>query len=233
MENILPKVRVFGDSIMKGIFYHEPEGRYMVSAVLQPQLVALRLGLEVQATTLFGCTVTKGMQLLQRALANGMQCDYAVLEFGGNDCDFLWDEVSAFPEGEHVPKTPLKVFSATLRSMIGLLRSNRIEPLLMTLPPIDSERYLTHVCRTGLVRSNILHWLGDVNVIARHQELYSLQIATTAADTHCRLLDIRSGFLARKDCMSLICNDGIHPNEEGHELMLRLLADYREAYRSA
>ncbi len=226
----MEKLRIFGDSIMKRVVYNKEENRYKMLPVEAVDTLSSKLGLEIINSTIFGCTIGKGMQLLQRALQKNLSCDYVLLEFGGNDCDFLWDEVSLQPTQPHQPKTPLSQFSATLKEMISLLTAHHIEPLLTTLPPIDSERYLTHICRSGLSRKNILTWLTDIKAIERFQELYSLQIAKIAIETNTRLIDIRSGFLKRKDCGSLICEDGIHPNEKGHALILELLEDYRQSY---
>ncbi|NCB02790.1 MAG: SGNH/GDSL hydrolase family protein [Spirochaetia bacterium] len=223
-------VRIFGDSIMKRVVYNESDNRYRMLPVEAVNDFGSRLGLEIINSTIFGCTIGKGMQLLQRALTKGLTCDYVLLEFGGNDCDFLWQEVALKPTEDHQPKTPLDEFNETLKSMISLLIDRGIKPLLTTLPPIDAERYLSHICRDGLNRKNILSWLTDIKAIERFQELYSLQIAKIALETSTRLIDIRSGFLKRKDCGSLICEDGIHPNEQGHELILELLEDYREKH---
>jgi lysophospholipase L1-like esterase len=220
------KIRIFGDSILKGVVYSEKEDRYIPIKNNGFDRLGDLLGVEFQNSAMFGCTVTKGKDLLQRAMANGLHCDSVLLEYGGNDCDFLWDQVAADPDAIHLPKTPLEEFDLTLKHMISQLKRVDIVPILMTLPPIDAKRYLGHICRNGLDKNRILHWLGDIHNIERYQELYSLRIATVALETHTQMIDIRSGFLARKDCSSLICNDGIHPNEAGHALIMDLLADF-------
>ena len=75
--------------------------------------------------------------------------------------------------------------------------------------------------------------MTDEKAIERFQELYSLQIAKVALETQTRLIDIRSGFLKRKDCSSLLCKDGIHPNEQGHALILEIFEDYRKKQHMA
>jgi len=226
MSQTTRKIRIFGDSIMKGAVYNEEDDRYITIDDNRLTELEARLGIEIQNNTLFGCTVAKGRQLLQRAIAKGLDCDTALLEFGGNDCDYRWDEVSERPQEEHQSNTPVDIFEATLKTMITTLKAMNVVPVLMTLPPIISERYLTHICRNGLDRGNILQFLGEVGNIERRQELYSLKIAMIALETQTQLIDIRSGFLARRDCSSLICADGIHPNERGHELIMHLLSQY-------
>lgn len=225
-RDIQRKIRIFGDSILKGVVYSEEDNRYVPLQQNGFEQLGMTLGIEFQNSAMFGCTITKGMQLLQKALGKGLDCDSVLLEYGGNDCDFLWDEVSAQPDGKHLPKTPLTLFGQTLKAMIAQLRVMAIEPILMTLPPINADRYLTHICRGGLDRERILHWLGDLHNIERYQELYSLRVATVALETRTQLIDIRSGFLASRECSSLICMDGIHPSAKGHELIMDLLRDY-------
>ncbi|MGD1833564.1 MAG: SGNH/GDSL hydrolase family protein [Sphaerochaetaceae bacterium] len=223
----MERIRIFGDSILKRIVYSEQDNRYRTLPVEQVNELGKTLDLEIETTTIFGCTVTKGMQLLQRAMKKNLECDYVLLEFGGNDCDYLWDQVEQYPQQPHDPKTPLPVFSDMLITMISLLKEKHIEPLLVTLPPVDSRRYLDHICSSGLDKQKILSWLKDEKTIERHQELYSLQIAKIALETQTRLIDIRSAFLERKECSTLICKDGIHPNEKGHALILETFAQYR------
>jgi lysophospholipase L1-like esterase len=226
MNHMIKKMRIFGDSILKGVEYSEAEDRYVPLKHNGFEQLSLRLGIEFQNSAMFGCTVTKGMQLLQKAMEKGLHCDSVLLEYGGNDCDFLWDEVSIQPDRVHLPKTPLVEFERTLKAMILQLKKEHITPILMTLPPIDAKRYLQHICRKGLDRNSILQWLGDIHNIERYQELYSLRIATVALETHTHMIDVRSGFLARRDCSALIGEDGIHPNADGHALIIKLLGQY-------
>jgi lysophospholipase L1-like esterase len=229
----MKRLRIFGDSIMKGVVYRGQDKRYVKVDSYDVARLGSSLGYDVYNSSIFGCTVTKGLQQLQRAIQNGLACDYALVEYGGNDCDFLWDEIASNPFIDHQPKTPLPVFDTTLRSMVELLKQNGITPILMNLPPIDSSRYLNHICRNGLDKNRILEWLYDENNIERHQELYSLRISKVSVETNTNLIDIRSGFLARKDCAHLICEDGIHPSETGYALIAQLLSEYHSAKATA
>ncbi len=157
----------------------------------------------------------------------GYDADVVLLEFGGNDCDFNWAEVSEHPEREHQPNTPLDVFEQSYIAMISDLRRQHIHPLMMTIPPIDATRYLDWICHYGPDKTRILQFLGgDVQAIARFQELYSLSLFNIAAQTHTQIVDIRSSFLMRKDFPSLLCKDGIHPTEKGHQLITSVFADF-------
>ncbi len=196
-----------------------------------PPIVGLAqtYGLDIHNSSMFGSTISKGIKLLQRAISRGLSCEIALIEYGGNDCDYPWAEIAENPTGEFSPNTPLDVFADGLQKMVETLRAKKIQPIMMTLPPIDSIRYFTHICRTGLNKEAILSWLkGDIQSIARFQELYSLKVNAIAKQTETVLIDVRSAFLQRRDYASLICEDGIHPTQEGHLLIASSFADYLE-----
>ena len=145
-----------------------------------------------------------------------------VLEFGGNDCDFDWAAISETPQGRHRCHTPPETFVSEYREAVRLLRDGGRTPLMMSLPPILSERYLDFICRTGLSRQNILDWLGDPEAISRWQETYSNLIEQIAREELVRMIDLRRAFLESEQPLEdLICADGIHPSVKGQELIYR------------
>jgi len=224
---MIRRIRIFGDSILKGVIYDKSSNQY--SILENPPINGLgqTYGLDIHNSSMFGSTISKGIKLLQRSIERGLSCEIALVEYGGNDCDFPWADIAQNPTGEFSPNTPLEVFSSTLQKMVETLRAKRILPVLMTLPPIDSMRYLNHICRNGLNKEAILNYLqGDAQKIARFQELYSLKITSIAKETKTALIDVRSAFIQRCDFGSLICDDGIHPNREGHLLIASSLAEY-------
>lgn len=228
MQNV-KKIKIFGDSIMKGVLLDPTDFHYYTIANHGITWIEKEFNLEINNKAMFGCTVTKGMKLLERSKQKGFDCDIVLLEFGGNDCDFAWDKVAMSPEDEHFPNTPLDVFEDSYYKIISDLRQLKIHPLMMTIPPIDAERYLNWISQHGVDRERLLKWLGgDPQAIARYQELYSHTLSRIAANTHTQIVDIRSAFLSRRDFSSLLCLDGIHPNEKGHELITSVFADYAQ-----
>ncbi|WP_320127445.1 SGNH/GDSL hydrolase family protein [uncultured Sphaerochaeta sp.] len=227
MRTDIKKIRIFGDSILKGVVYDTENDKYVSMENPPMDQVVETYGLKIHNNSLFGCTVEKGEVMLQRAITKGLDCDVAVLEYGGNDCDFNWAAIAQNPEDEYMPNTPLELYAKTLEMMISSLRKQRVVPILMTLPPIDAGRYFNHVCRKGIDKAAVLSWLkGDIQTIERYQELYSLKINAIAYETGTTLIDIRSAFLQRRDCASLLCEDGIHPNYQGHLLIASLFSKY-------
>lgn len=222
MRDFYRKIGVWGDSVLKGVVFDEAKGGYRLLADGCAEGVARILNVPILNRSRFGWTIDKGLSQLERALGDGLDCDLVLLEYGGNDCDFDWEAVAADPDLPHQPHTPLPQFMDAYRQMIRMLRQHQIEPLLMSLPPIDGERYYEFIVSKGLDRDRILAFLGDIQQIYRHQESYSLAITGLAASEHCRYAPVREAFLSQRRFLDFLCADGIHPNERGHQLMQRV-----------
>ena len=211
-------VTVYGDSILKGVLYEN--GRYVLERGWERRL-AERFDLRVVNRSRFGGTLPKALARIEQDSA--VEADgeeYALLELGGNDCDYDWAAVSDAPEAEHVCKTPPERFLDGLRRAVRLLRGSGRTPVLTSLPPIDAELYLGFLCRGGLSRENIVRWLGDVQRIYRWQERYSQMVEQVAREEGAPLIDLRRPFL--RDARApeeLLCADGIHPSRLGQELL--------------
>jgi len=111
-------VYLFGDSVARGIVLDET-GSYAPIKESFASMVAEKLGIDIVNKARFGCTIGKGLELVRRFFGKDefpkTPGTIALMEFGGNDCDFRWDEISRNPEGIHVPATPLADFSRMYR----------------------------------------------------------------------------------------------------------------------
>ena len=224
------KLAIFGDSIMKGVQLKKDTGRYCVEDRLELDALAASYGFTLENRSRFGCTIGRGTELVLRQLENGLVADAVLLEYGGNDADFRWDEVAAAPDAEHDPNTPLPQFITRLGELVDAVRCHGILPVLMTLPPISASRYLDWITRNGLDRAAILHWLGDEGAIYRYQERYSNAIKSLAAQKAVPLIDVRDAFLQRRCLLPYLCEDGIHPNSAGQRLIRDALAERLAAF---
>lgn len=220
----MPCAYVYGDSLLKATV---PDEQFRYHFHLPEIMQRYALGhTQVVNRAKMGATVRKGRSLLQHDLERGMQADYALVAYGGNDSDYDWDAVQAAPEGEHHPRTELPEFRETMRSMLQQLRLQGVQPVLMTLPPIDAQRYLDFLCRDGRSCERIMRWLGDTQMIYRHQELYSDTVAKLAYETGTPLIPVRECFLDDHRLSGLIASDGIHLTVEGYGRLFDTLADW-------
>lgn len=216
----MKKIKIYGDSILKGVTFNEELNRYKLCGYRFDELK--ENGIEVENNCKMGATVEEGFEIMQDTLGECDKDTVVILEYGGNDCNFNWSEVSENPKGEFLPNTPAEKFQKVYLEMINYARSKGATVAVCNLVPIDSPRFMNWVSK-GLNFDNILNWLGDINRIARWQEYYSHIAEKVAKIAKCPVLDLRTGFLSHSSMPKMIGIDGIHPSPEGHSLIKEVL----------
>lgn len=225
---IYRKIEVFGDSILKGIQINPQNMRYHVDNNIDIAGIEATHSLSIRNFSKFGCTVTKGLSLIEKRLKTDEAfCDAIIMDYGGNDCDYNWKEVAERPDDEHLPNTPLDIFIDTYQKIIKLLKEKGIRPILTTLPPLDAQRFFDWFCN-GLNKANVLKWLEGVESIYRWQEHYSRTVEKIAAETNTLLVDVRGAFLNHGRVKRFLCEDGTHPNTEGQKIITGAFLDFIE-----
>lgn len=226
MKQIL-RAKIYGDSIMKGTIL---DAGYRYHAIMNEYLIKLydRFGIEVENRARFGITVMRGHSILLRDIDEGLDCELALVEFGGNDSDFKWSEISMEPDKEHLPLTSMADFKQNIASMTEELRAQGVQPIMMTLPPIEPNRYLDFVSRNGNSRENILKWLGYVEKIYETHKSYSDAVAEIAQERIVPLVDVRSAFPSGDALGEYMCIDGVHPDKKGYQLIADSFASFFE-----
>jgi len=220
------RVEIFGDSLLKGVQLNPESLRYHINNHLDVERIEQTHLLDIKNFAKFGCTVTKGLALIEKRLMGKEPfCDAIVMDFGGNDCDHNWQVVAERPDEEHLPHTPLDVFAETYYKIIARLKEHGIRPILTTLPPLDAPKFFHWFCN-GLDKANVLKWLGDVHVIYRWQENYSRTVEKIAAETNTLLVDLRGAFLKHRSLDLLLCQDGTHPNTEGQKVITQAFLEF-------
>lgn len=209
---------------MKGVIMNKSNGKYVFDPNMN-ELLESALGNKIINCSYFGSTISKGMQRIEYTVESGIEAETAIIEYGGNDCDHIWKDVSENPDGEHFPNTKLAIFKEKYKSIIKYLKDHGITPIAMTLPPIDAAKFFEFFINSKLSGEKVLSWLGDIETIYRYQELYSSAVVDVAISTGTMIADVRSYFLDKRNYKNLICDDGIHPNEEGHKLIATALGE--------
>ena len=200
---------IYGDSLLKATM-PDTEMRYHFHL---PEVMAQYPSdrLEVVNRAKMGATVTKGLSLVEHDVQRGIDARWALVAYGGNDSDFDWEAIAAAPEEEHLPHTVLPEFTEKLRRAVTALRSAGVQPVLMTLPPIDGQRYFSFI---------------SVGRIYRHQEMYSDAVAALAFSEGVPLIDVRRQFLPLRELPQLIAADGIHLTMPGYRRLFDTLAGW-------
>lgn len=224
-----------GDSVMKGIVEDCSRAadtiKYMISNMSFAEICRSRLGLDITNLARFGGTIDQGLGLIERHKELVRNSKYCVIEYGGNDCSYHWNEISENPESVHKPLTMLDDFRTHYSRLVDKLMDDGTRPVLLSLPLIDSERYFRHISK-GLNAGNILEWLGgDVGFIGHWHDMYNMAVWSLGARKRIPVIDITSPFLKRKDYRDYLCSDGIHPNEKGHRLIADAICDYVDSNR--
>ena len=223
MEETL-RIAVFGDSLMKGTLPDEQLRYHFHTDLFEAPLAGLHA--EVTNRSVFGATSRKGVTLVQRDLARGHRYDWALVEYGGNDCNYDWPDVAAHPEQAHDPVVLADEFRANMTAIVQMLREAGIRPIFTTLPPIDEVKYLACIDHNGASAAGVMQWLGDVRRIYRTQERYSGLVRTIADELGVPCVDPRERFLAGGgDPRALNADDGIHLSEAGYRLFYSALIE--------
>lgn len=221
---------VFGDSISKGIVYDEVKNKYEITDDNFVNILANRYDAEVQNFSVFGATINKGLNVFSRNQKKLEKNGIAILDFGGNDCDFTWSEVAKTPNIEHLPNTPPAEFKKKYIELINKLKKLSLQPVLLNLPPLDPKRYFDTFSK-NLNKENLLAFLGgSVKRIYQWHESYSNDIAEIAIETQSIFINCRDAILQKLHPEDYLCFDGIHPNNEGYSLIADMIYDKTKIY---
>lgn len=223
MNNGIQSITVFGDSILKGAV--TGDGMIHMFEIIEDNSLNLaqkELGFELDNHSIFGNIITKGKKKFDRWIENGGTADLCIIEFGGNDCDWDWPPVSENPDIAHDQKVPLPLYLKTLDEMIKTCRAHKITPLIMTMPSIVADRWFEHIC-IGNNKENILKFLGgDPTKLYRAHERYNMALLKYAYENNVQIVDMRMAMLNHQDYRQIMCQDGIHPNQEGYKYMSQI-----------
>lgn len=216
------RIAALGDSLTKGVVFTD-RNRYEILDNNYMDIVGRELDLNIENYGKFGCTVSTGTKIIERHSEYIAEADYTFIEYGGNDCDFDWPKIAQAPMEQHLPKTNLTSFKKQIRQIVDHVRKLGSNPVLVSLPPILSEKYFSFFSKgmSENEKENIVEWLGgDTQIISRWHESYNRALFEVARTTQTEIIDITTPFdTYRGKLESLYCSDGIHPNAEGHKFI--------------
>lgn len=222
------KVMVFGDSVSKGVVYDGRELSVLDNGVVKEVTDHYRVDSKTSRFTARRLNVCTTRRIIDKHLKEMSDEDaaltYVVLVIGGNDCDFDWAAVARAPSVKHIPKTSLDAFEKMLVDSIEKIKKRGAMPWCARRRPSIRR----NIFQTSFARlpdgSKVMEFLnGDLTNISRYHECYNLAIVKCALENNCRLIDLRTPLLLDRKYMDLLCPDGIHPNEQGHMLMAKVV----------
>lgn len=231
VEDKMKKVYLIGDSLSKSITCknnHYTKGEFDVVKTLQENFE-----IQIENYSQIGQTLSRIVkrydeifEKIDNSLKSlSMNCDkYFVVELGGNDCDYYWEQVILSPNSFHHTKTPFDMFFKELKDIVIKAKNRGLKPIFLLTPPIVAERYFD-LLSAKFNKDKVLEFLNyDITNIYRHQECYIINILKLAKVLNIKTIDLRSEFLLKKDFNEYISEDGIHPNEKGYKFIYDIIA---------
>ena len=213
------KVCFYGDSIGRGVVLDNVKKRYGYSENSFARLLEGEGIVTVNNRCKFGCTSTKGLEVMRAEADRMKNYDYIVIMYGGNDSDYDWPAVARDPEhGAQYVKTSVPVYKQNIRDMVDLVHASGSTPVLLSMIPMDPARYFNWITRKSDPDA-ILKYIKAPSGLYFGNQLYNLALFDVAAELSVPLIDICSPFLRELDFSDYLCEDGIHPSEAGHMLI--------------
>lgn len=223
-------VCAFGDSLLQGVIHDAQHNKYKILHENFANLSAETLNVTWKNYARHGSTVIDGEKAFLSHLSQVQKSDYILFSFGGNECNYNWDKISANPDAPHQPRLSLTAFRQKYIRLIKLAQKRGKTPILFSLPPVHSESFVQSIC-IGRNRANIMKFLNqDVELTQRWHSMYNLEVFKIARDMDIPIIDITTCFLSQLDYSAYICDDGYHPNEKGHHLIAQALEEYYKRY---
>jgi hypothetical protein len=135
---------------------------------------------------------------------------------------FDWRAIAANPSGNHVSNMDLVAYKALYTNKIAQARARGYEPVLVSLPIMDENRYFASITHgwTMQERKNLLYWLGGKTERLRNlHAMYNLALFRLAAVQCVHLIDITSPMLATAHYCDLLEQDGVTLSAAGEALV--------------
>ena len=136
--------------------------------------------------------------------------------------NFDWNAISINPSAHHEPQIDLVAYKALYINKIAQARACGQEPVLVSLPIMDEDRYFAYITRGMSMqqRKNVLYWLGGNTERLRNiHALYNLALFRLAATQCVHIIDITSPMLATAHYCELLAQDGVTLSADGKALV--------------
>lgn len=198
----MDKVRgliLFGDSVLAGTGASD---RQLGCAKLIKQTLPIPVSIKSRNRDSSRTALRRiGIDVLEQR-----ELTHVVILFGNND---------SWLDAQGKPDVPLEEFEENLKRMACLIRDNDQTPLLCDLQPIDNLKFF----RAFPQYINLRDSIGlDPN---SWQERYSNLIRSVSNAEHLELIEIRRAL--NQEILHLISDDGIHPNNRGHDCVAQTI----------
>lgn len=149
--------------------------------------------------------------------------DAVLIEIGGNDCNFRWDEVAKRPDADHEPYVPLPRYIDNITALVKKIRSAGATPVVMTLVPLHPVRYYKHLAAT--FGTEIAHWIALCGGIEYWHRGYDDALRKRLSQLGVNPIDVRKPFEQLASGDNFISLDGIHLTADGYRWLTQVVLD--------
>lgn len=217
------KVVCLGDSVTRGVSY--VQGRLRILKNNYPAALQTLLHYPVEVEVLNKGVFNDNSDGVLGRLAKDVfhvAPDVVLVEIGGNDCNFRWNEVATNPDSEHEAIVPIERYIENLTTLVKTCRRQGVVPVLLTILPLDPVRYYQSI--STKYGAGIAHWISVCGGIEHWHGMYNRALRQLIQSLRVPSIDVRTGFKESGDLQELLSDDGIHPSESGYEVLSRLVA---------
>lgn len=159
-----------------------------------------------------GETSKDAIDRIKKDVLDQKDFEVVIILFGNNDCRI---------DKQHTPLVSPENFGLNLSKLINQIKGINTVPMLCNLQPIDSESFFRMYGRE--------RYKGFEYSPYEWHEKYSKICDQVSKDTKTTLIDIRKALIKyEKD---IIAQDGLHPNDKGHQIIKETLIEYLKGMR--
>jgi acyl-CoA thioesterase-1 len=90
----MTNISIWGDSVLRGVVYDDNAGKYVFLQNSCIPETAKNFNITYVNNSKYGMTAPKALERMKKNLEESdIKPDFALIELGGNDCDFNWNTV--------------------------------------------------------------------------------------------------------------------------------------------
>lgn len=214
------KIVCFGDSVTRGITF--VRGRFKIIKDNYPAQLQHLLGDrdEVINKGVFNDNSDLLVKRLDKDVLE-LHPDLVLVNIGGNDCNFHWDQVALLPEEEHVPIVPLERYLSNISEIAERITLSGAVPVILSLLPLDPTRYYRSLMKH--YSHSIGHWISYCGGIEHWHGMYNRALKHLVQKINVPYLDVRSAFKLKGSFSELINEDGLHPTAKGYRALAEIV----------
>jgi lysophospholipase L1-like esterase len=201
---------------MKGVVLDEIKKKYRFLKDSAADLFGASSKCKIQNYSRFGQTTSHVLEKMPAILDEKNDSEIMLIELGNNDCDKDWPAVIDNPGIPHESNVPFETFKANVKKIIGMIKGAGKQPVVMTLHPIDGDKYFDWITQGDAAKAGrLMQYVGDRNFIYRTQERYAAALEAIAHAMNLPIVPLREKLLGIRKYSDYMCSDGIHLNARG------------------